>query len=95
LNPASLDIVANVNDNYSHCDTFLSKLMYVCVCNAVTEREIRQAAGLGVTTVRELKRSLGVATGCGKCAPCAHAVLRDELANSSSASGTLAPMLGT
>ena len=22
--------------------------MYVCICNAVTEREIRQAVGLGV-----------------------------------------------
>ena len=35
--------------------------MYVCICNAVTEREIRQAVGLGVTTLKELREGLGVA----------------------------------
>ena len=35
--------------------------MYVCICNAVTEREIRQAVALGVTTLKELREGLGVA----------------------------------
>ena len=62
--------------------------MYVCLCNAVTEREIRQVVGLGVTSLRELKESLGVATGCGKCSPCAHAILNEELANATFARDT-------
>jgi bacterioferritin-associated ferredoxin len=41
--------------------------MYICVCNAVTDREIRQCAELGARTVDELRDSLGVASCCGKC----------------------------
>jgi bacterioferritin-associated ferredoxin len=55
--------------------------MIVCVCNNISDREIRQAADLGITSMAELKRDLGVATCCGKCAPCAKAVLREHLAS--------------
>ena len=55
--------------------------MYICICNAVTEREIRQAVGLGVTTLKELREGLGVAGECGKCGSCAKAILREELAS--------------
>ena len=55
--------------------------MYVCICNGVTEREIRQAVGLGVTTLTELREGLGVAGCCGKCGSCAKDILRDELAS--------------
>lgn len=41
--------------------------MYVCICNAVTDREIRQCAELGACTLDELRDSLGVASCCGKC----------------------------
>lgn len=53
--------------------------MYVCICKAVTDRQIRQAIELGARSLSDLKESLGVATGCGKCAPCARAILREEL----------------
>lgn len=53
--------------------------MYVCVCKAVTDRQIRQAVELGARSLADLKESLGVATGCGKCAPCAREVLRAAL----------------
>jgi bacterioferritin-associated ferredoxin len=49
--------------------------MYVCVCNAVTDREIRQCAELGVRTVDDLRDSLGVASCCGKCEGVAREVL--------------------
>jgi bacterioferritin-associated ferredoxin len=64
--------------------------MYVCICNAVTEREIRQAVGLGVTTMKELREGLGVAGDCGKCGSCAKQILRDELASSCCGGLTLA-----
>ncbi|WP_374400799.1 (2Fe-2S)-binding protein [Niveibacterium sp.] len=51
--------------------------MYVCVCNAVTERQVQQAAGNGARRLRDLSATLGVATQCGRCAQHALACLRD------------------
>ena len=64
--------------------------MYVCICNAITEREIRQAVGLGVTTLKELREGLGVAGCCGKCGSCASNILRDELASACCGDAALA-----
>ena len=49
--------------------------MYVCLCNGVTERDIHEAASRGARTVKDLRRDLGVASDCGKCASCAREVL--------------------
>ena len=54
--------------------------MYVCVCNAVTERHIGQAVREGASTLRELRNQLGVAGECGRCATCARDCLRSALA---------------
>jgi bacterioferritin-associated ferredoxin len=51
--------------------------MYVCVCQAVTERQVREAALGGAKSVKALKERLGLACGCAKCARCAHNILRD------------------
>lgn len=53
--------------------------MYVCVCNAVTERHIAQAVEQGARRLRDLRTSLGVAADCGRCASCAHSCLRTTL----------------
>lgn len=53
--------------------------MIVCVCNNISDREIRQAIDLGITSMAELRRDLGIATCCGKCAPCAKEVLSEHL----------------
>ena len=45
--------------------------MYVCVCNAVTDREIRNAVAKGARTLADLRQSLGVGTCCGRCEECA------------------------
>lgn len=42
--------------------------MYVCICMAVTDSEVRAATREGACTLDELKDGLGVATGCGQCA---------------------------
>lgn len=52
--------------------------MIVCVCNNISDREIRQAVDLGLSTMAELRSDLGVATCCGKCAPCAKQVLHQH-----------------
>ncbi|MBA5690246.1 (2Fe-2S)-binding protein [Rugamonas apoptosis] len=49
--------------------------MIVCVCNNISDREIRQAAELGLSNMDELRAQLGVATCCGQCADCAQDVL--------------------
>jgi len=54
--------------------------MYVCVCNAVTERHIDEAVSEGASTLRELRDRLGVAGECGRCAVCARDCLRSALA---------------
>jgi bacterioferritin-associated ferredoxin len=53
--------------------------MYICVCNAITERHIDDAVAEGCCTLRELRQQLGVGVGCGRCARCARDVLKDTL----------------
>lgn len=52
--------------------------MYVCVCNCVTDREIRACADLGCCTLDELRNHIGVASCCGRCGPTAEQLLRDH-----------------
>ena len=49
--------------------------MYVCICNAVTDTEIREAAKSGVKDLWDLQRNLGVAAGCGSCKEMASEIL--------------------
>ncbi len=51
--------------------------MYVCVCQAVTDRQIREAAESGARTLKDLRRDLGVTRDCGRCATCAHECLKE------------------
>jgi bacterioferritin-associated ferredoxin len=59
---------------------FRSTAVYICICNAVTERAIRTAAAAGACTVEALTFELGVGAGCGACRDAAQAVL-NECAN--------------
>lgn len=54
--------------------------MYVCVCKAVTDGQIREAVDQGCCTMRCLRNELGVATQCGRCAVTAREVLDEALA---------------
>jgi len=51
--------------------------MYVCICQAVTERQVREAVKQGVQSMRALRDHLGVASECGKCARCAQGILKE------------------
>jgi bacterioferritin-associated ferredoxin len=53
-------------------------MMYVCICKAVTDREIRNAVAEGQRTMRGLRKQLGCTGQCGKCAPQVRAI-RDEV----------------
>jgi bacterioferritin-associated ferredoxin len=67
----------NVNENDSRFN--FKAAMIVCVCNNISDREIRQAADLGLSSVGELRRDLGVGTCCGKCVSYARGVLHAHL----------------
>ena len=41
--------------------------MYVCICNGVTDRDIRHAAEAGCRTVAELTMRTGCGANCGSC----------------------------
>lgn len=51
--------------------------MYVCLCNGVTDRDIRQAAEAGCRTISELTMRTGAGANCGSCVEMA-ARLLDE-----------------
>ncbi|MCK7545237.1 MULTISPECIES: bacterioferritin-associated ferredoxin [Marinobacter] len=52
--------------------------MYVCLCTGVTDREIREAAENGVSSMRQLGKELGVGRQCGRCACTAREILRES-----------------
>lgn len=54
-----------------------SLAMYVCLCNGVTERDIRQTAAAGCRSVAELTMRTGCGAGCGACLPVASQLLDD------------------
>jgi bacterioferritin-associated ferredoxin len=41
--------------------------MYVCLCNCVRDRDLRQAAESGVRSFEELQARTRVSTCCGRC----------------------------
>ena len=41
--------------------------MYICICNGLTERKVREAAAAGQRTVKAVLRHHGVTPQCGKC----------------------------
>ena len=57
--------------------------MIVCVCNNISDREIRKAVDLGISTMADLHRELGVGTCCGKCVSYAREVLHEHLEKTS------------
>ncbi|MBK7356810.1 (2Fe-2S)-binding protein [Propionivibrio sp.] len=51
--------------------------MYVCVCMAVTDRQIHAAAQEGARSLKDLRRLLGVTSECGHCATYARQCLQE------------------
>ena len=51
--------------------------MYVCLCKGITDSQIRNAVAGGMTNYRELRKSLGLSSQCGRCAVEARQIFRD------------------
>lgn len=67
--------------------------MIVCLCKGVNDRSIRDAAAMGCVSVSDLRRELGVASQCAKCARAAREVLDDALTEMRAAELQAAPAL--
>jgi bacterioferritin-associated ferredoxin len=51
--------------------------MYICICNAITEREVKACVARGASSIDELTFELGVGSGCGRCRECATQLLQE------------------
>lgn len=51
--------------------------MYVCICNGVTDQDIRQAAEAGCRGVAELTMRTGAGATCGSCLDLAAQLLEE------------------
>jgi NAD(P)H-nitrite reductase large subunit len=56
-----------------------SKLMIVCHCRGVTDREIRRCVRAGEKTVGAVSEACGAATGCGGCRPLVSKIVESEV----------------
>lgn len=64
--------------------------MYVCLCEGVTDGQIREAIYEGCCSYRDVRATLGVASQCGKCACLAKQVVRETLSDVHSSQAALA-----
>ncbi len=53
--------------------------MIVCVCNAVSDSEIKDWVALGGRTLGQIQSDLGLGTCCGKCCDCACGIIQDAV----------------
>lgn len=53
--------------------------MYICLCQAITDCDIRESVDRGVSTFRELTFHTGCATQCGSCERTAREVLEEAV----------------
>jgi len=53
--------------------------MYICICNALRDRDIARVAQAGACTVDAAYAALGKKTCCGQCCEEAEAVIADAL----------------
>jgi bacterioferritin-associated ferredoxin len=75
-------MLEKVIDNHSHSGLLSihhqgtsQPPMYVCLCKAVTDSDIIEAANGGVRTMRQLARETGCSSNCGRCAVTAAEIL--------------------
>jgi bacterioferritin-associated ferredoxin len=69
--------------------------MYVCICNPVSDTEVRRCVRSGASTLSDLKMQLGIASQCGMCASAAQSIIAEEIAESTPAGLCLGAMPAT
>ena len=54
--------------------------MYVCLCNALSDRDLLPHTAAGTSSVAMVYRACGCQPQCGKCVPYVRQMLRDGAA---------------
>jgi bacterioferritin-associated ferredoxin len=52
--------------------------MYVCICHAFTQRQVRSALDQGARTTAAVYRQIGARIQCGKCVPMVRDMVREH-----------------
>ena len=65
--------------------------MYICICNAVTDKQIERAVEGGACRMRDLRNELGVTADCACCAESARRCLASALEKRAERSWNAAP----
>ena len=52
--------------------------MYVCICNAFTEKQVSVAIGAGISSPAGVFRHLGCVPQCGKCVPTVRCMVKNN-----------------
>lgn len=50
--------------------------MYICLCKAITDTDIKEAAKNGATSIKDLRRDLQLSIECGHCVSSARKCLK-------------------
>ena len=61
--------------------------MFVCICNAITDRQIQETVAAGASSLSDLQAQLGVATCCGCCGELAASFLTASSAQNTVTAG--------
>lgn len=51
--------------------------MYVCVCHAVTDRQIREAVNCGAESLSDVQQHVPVGGCCGRCQDTAQQIIEE------------------
>ncbi|WP_017444623.1 bacterioferritin-associated ferredoxin [Gayadomonas joobiniege] len=52
--------------------------MYVCLCNGITDKDIKKAAVNGCQDLKALRQQMDIANECGKCRRQACEILQES-----------------
>jgi bacterioferritin-associated ferredoxin len=52
--------------------------MYICLCNALTDRDLRPHTASGTVSVSMVYQACGCQPQCGKCVPFVRQMLREH-----------------
>jgi bacterioferritin-associated ferredoxin len=54
--------------------------MYICLCNALTDGQIKEALAAGAKKPRDVYAACNCAGQCGNCARTIHSMIREQTA---------------
>lgn len=56
--------------------------MYVCLCQGITDKDIRDAVNEGCCNYKEVRQALDIASQCGKCGCLAKQIVKETISES-------------